>query len=70
MLVSKYAPEEFNQEDQDEEIYDSDKEFDTRNNKVLPINILLNKLQVDNAHLHDILHSFGYFYRIWQKYSD
>ena len=91
MLISKYAPEEFDQEDQNEEIYYSESE--TRNNKVLLLDICkiidskiwwkeirqleklllpfcgaLNKLQADNARLHDVLYSFGYFYKIWQEY--
>jgi hypothetical protein len=30
----------------------------------------LNKLQAENACLYDVLHSFGYFYKIWQEYSN
>ncbi|CAH1767774.1 5172_t:CDS:2, partial [Entrophospora sp. SA101] len=30
----------------------------------------LNKLQADNAHLHDVLHCFAYFYKMWKEYSD
>ncbi|GES95241.1 ribonuclease H-like domain-containing protein [Rhizophagus clarus] len=95
VFISKYAPEEFDQEDQDETIYYSDKESETRNDKALPLDICkiidnevwwkeirqlkklllpfcgaLNKLQVENARLYDVLHSFGYFYKIWQEYSD
>jgi hypothetical protein len=39
VLISKYAPDEFDQENQDEETYDSDKEFETRNEKTLPLDI-------------------------------
>jgi len=95
MLISKYAFDEFDQEDQNEGIYYSDKESETRNNKVLSLDICqiidsevwwreirqleklllpfcgaLNKLQAENARLYDMLYSFGYFYKIWQKYSD
>ena len=94
MLVSKYATDEFDQDDRDnrdEEFYHSDKESE----KVLPLEICkiidnevwwkeikqlekillpfcgaLNKLQAENARLYDVLHSFGYFYKIWQEYSD
>ncbi|CAB4430177.1 unnamed protein product [Rhizophagus irregularis] len=76
VLISKYAPEEFDQED--EAIYHSGKEDETRNNKTLPLDIcktidndiwwreikqlekllypfcgVLNKLQAENARLHD-----------------
>ncbi len=37
---------------------------------LLPFCETLNKLQADNVRLHDVLHSFGYFYKIWQEYSD
>ena len=39
MLISKYAFDEFDQEDQNEGIYYSDKESETRNNKVLSLDI-------------------------------
>lgn len=39
MLISNYAPEEFDQEGQDEEIYYSDKESEAWNNKVLSLDI-------------------------------
>src|SRR5947199_5008105 len=93
--MTKYAPDEFDQENQDEETYDSGKEFETRNEKTLPLDICriidnevwwkeirqlerlllpfcgaLNKLQAENARLYDVLHSFSYFYKIWQEYSD
>jgi hypothetical protein len=32
---------------------------------LLPFYEALNKLQAENACLHDVLHSFGYFYKIW-----
>ncbi|PKC06027.1 hypothetical protein RhiirA5_420148 [Rhizophagus irregularis] len=32
---------------------------------LLPFYEALNKLQSENARLHDVLHSFGYFYKIW-----
>ncbi|CAB4398825.1 unnamed protein product [Rhizophagus irregularis] len=32
---------------------------------LLPFYEALNKLQAENARLHDVLHSFGYFYKIW-----
>jgi hAT family C-terminal dimerisation region len=31
---------------------------------------VLNKLQAENARLHDVLHGFAYFYKVWQEYSD
>jgi hypothetical protein len=94
VLISKYAPDEFDQEDQNE-IYYPDQEFETRDDKVLPLDICkiidnevwwkeirqleklllpfcgaLNKLQAKNARLYDVIYSFGYFYKIWQEYSD
>ena len=93
MLISKYAPDEFDQDNQDEEFYHSDN--DKESEKVLPLEICkiidnevwwkeirqleklllpfcgaLNKLQAENACLYDVLHNFGYFYKIWQEYSD
>ena len=32
--MTKYAPDEFDQENQDEETYDSGKEFETRNERL------------------------------------
>ena len=37
---------------------------------LLPFCGALNKLQADSARLYDVLHSFAYFYKIWQEYFD
>lgn len=35
-----------------------------------PYSIAINLLQRDKAHLHKVLHSFGYFVKFWNEYDD
>nr|CAG8654095.1 1618_t:CDS:2 [Entrophospora candida] len=87
MLVSKYAPREFEADDNytgndenDREmplgicriIANEDwwKDIKKLEKLLLPFCGALNKLQTDNACLHDVLHCFAYFYKMWKEYPD
>nr|CAG8612558.1 9116_t:CDS:2 [Entrophospora candida] len=87
MLVSKYAPIEYEADDNytgnDENdrkmpleicriVDDEDwwRDIKKLEKLLLPFCGALNKLQTDNARLHDVLHCFAYFYKMWKEYPD